>query len=139
MHNNVLINKKIRKINAIYTGRISCRWRAILYYIIITISITCYFNQSLSVFHTTDSSYWSSYFSRTHSNMAYEIIIWKRKWSNNNCSCHHHCLYCFYYINWKPNSQGVLMGECLPRILIIIVLNRPLATKTRVNPLRRNK
>ena len=40
-------------------------------YTIITISTTWYFNQSLSVSHTTGSSYWSPHSSRTHPDMAY--------------------------------------------------------------------
>jgi len=41
-------------------------------YTIIIISIVWYFNQSLSVSHTTDSSYRSPYSKRTHPNMTYQ-------------------------------------------------------------------
>jgi len=40
-------------------------------YTIITIIPTWYFNQSLSMSHTTSSSYRSPYSIRTHPNMAY--------------------------------------------------------------------
>jgi len=64
-------------------------------YTIITISTTWYSNQSLSVSHTTGSSYRSPCSSRTHPNMATCNIIRTREWPNNRRSQCHYCLYSF--------------------------------------------
>jgi len=77
-------------------------------YTIIAISTAWYFNQSLPVFHITDSSYRSPYSSKPIRTWHTGSVIRTREWPNNKCSCHHHCLYYFYYVNWKPNDQWAL-------------------------------
>ena len=80
-----------------------------LIYIIITISTAWYFNQYLPVSYTIGSSYRSPYSSRSHPNMKYGYHYPNERGPNNKRSCHHHCLYCSCYVNWKPNGQGVLI------------------------------
>jgi len=69
-------------------------------YIIITISTTWYLNQSFSVSHTTDSSYWSPYSSRTHLNMAYGYYYLNE--SDQMTSIPDITIvYDVYYVNWN--------------------------------------
>ena len=82
-------------------------------YTIITINITGYFNQSLHMSHTTDSSYETRTPVEPIRIWHTSTIIQTRERPNNKRSCHH-CLYRSYYVNWKLNGQGALIVSVYP-------------------------
>ena len=119
MYNNEIINKIIMMFNTLYTDKSSCKishrwWRINDNYTIIMISITWYFNQSLLVPHTTSSSYWSSYSSQTHADMAYGYHYPNKRVIKYQTFLSPSLFIVFNYVNWKLNGQGALIGWVFP-------------------------
>ena len=102
----------------------------------ITISTAWYFNQSLSVSHTTSSSYWTRTLVEPIRTWHTGIIIQTREWPNYKCSYRHYYLYCFIMLIGNPLVKELLSGRCIPCIPGITALNRPLAAETRTSSLR---